>query len=87
MYSAFINALVEWNRNSSDREKTQHIYLTITIISVLVAGLVSLIDAKTGQDILLVTAIGAFIFSVNAIVWALAESLIFGRLSGRRKRR
>ncbi len=86
MLSALYNALIEWNRNASDREKLQHTYLTILVISVVVAGLVSLIDVITGQDLLLVSAVAGAIYLVNAVVWALLESVVFTRLSGKRKR-
>jgi hypothetical protein len=86
MFTALHNALVEWNRNATDREKLQHTYLTILIVSVVVAGLVSLVDPIAGQDLLLVTAIAAGIFLVNFIIWALLESVVFTRLAGKRKK-
>jgi ABC-type transport system involved in cytochrome bd biosynthesis fused ATPase/permease subunit len=86
MFTALYNSLVEWNRNTSDREKLQHTYLTILFVSVVVAGLVSLVDPIAGQDLLVVTAIAAGIYLVNAVIWALLESVIFTRLTDKRKK-
>lgn len=86
MFSALYNALLEWNRQTSDRQKLQHVYLVITVVSVLVAGIVSLINYDTGQNLLIITAAAGVIFLVNAVLWALLDSTVFTRLAGRRKR-
>lgn len=86
MFSSLYNALLEWNRQTDDRQKLQHAYLFITILSVLIAGVVSLIDSKTGHDLLIITAAAGMILLVNAVLWALLESTMFARLAGRRKR-
>lgn len=86
MFNTLYNALLEWNRNSDDRQKLQHVYLVLIVLSVVVAGIVSLIDNETGQDMLLITVATGAIFLVNAVVWSLLESTLVARLSGRRKR-
>lgn len=86
MFNALYNALLEWYRNSDDRQKLQHTYMVLVVLSVVVAGLVSLVDSQTGQDMLLITAAAGAIFLVNAVVWSLLESTMLARLSGRRKR-
>lgn len=86
MINGLNNALLEWFRSTSDRKKLQHVYLIILILSVVLAGLVSLIDPNTGQDILLVSAAAGAIYIINAVLWALFESTLLSHLSGRRKR-
>lgn len=86
MFNALYNALLEWYRNSDDRQKLQHTYMVLTILSVIVAGIVSLVDAQSGQDMLFITIAAGAIFLVNAVVWSLVESTLLARLSGRRKR-
>lgn len=86
MFSSMYNALLEWNRQTNDRQKLQHVYLSVAALSVVVAGIVSLIDPNTGQDLLGITAVAGTIFLVNAVLWALLESAVFTRLAGRRKR-
>lgn len=86
MFNALYNALLEWNRTASDREKMQHLYLAIAVCSLIVAGVVSLIDRSTGQDILIVTTLSLAIYLTNAVLWALLESSVLAKLSNRRKR-
>lgn len=86
MFNALHNALIEWNRNADDRQKLQHTYFVIVVLSVIVAGIVSLIDNQSGQDILVITLAAAAIFLANAVIWSLVDSTIVSRLSGRRKR-
>lgn len=86
MIKALYNALLEWYRSTDDRQKLQHAYVVILIVSLLVAGLVSLLDGPTGQDLLMITSAAGGIFLANAVVWSLLDSIVLGRLSGRRKK-
>lgn len=86
MFNTLYNALLEWNRTSDDRQKLQHTYLVAVVLSVVIAGLVSLIDAQSGQDLLIVPIVAGGIFLVNAVVWSILDSTVIARLSGRRKR-
>lgn len=86
MLKGLNNALLEWFRNTTDRQKLQHAYIIILILSVLIAGVVGLIDNRTGQDILIVSVVAGGIFLINALLWALFESTFLARLSGRHKR-
>ena len=86
MFNALYNSLLEWNRTSDDRQKLQHLYLAIAVLSVIVAGIVSLFDNTTGQDLLIIPLGATAVFLLNAVLWSLLESTIIARLSGRRKR-
>lgn len=86
MYNSLFNAVLEWNKSTNERQKLQHVYIVLIMLSVIVAGIVALIDAPTGQNILLVTAVAGAIFLANAIIWSLVESVFVARLSGRRKK-
>ncbi len=86
MFNSLYNALLEWNRSSDDRQKLQHTYIVLTVLSVIVAGIVSLVDNQSGQDMLLITVAAGAIFLVNAVIWSLLESTLLAKLSGRRKR-
>jgi len=86
MFSALRNAIIEWNRNTNERQKLQHAYLTIAVAVLLLAGLVSLIDSQSGQDLLNVSLFAAVIFIVNTLVWSLMDSMVVTKLSNRRKR-
>jgi hypothetical protein len=86
MFNALYNAILEWNRTTDERQKLQHTYLTITVIVILIAGIVSLVDAQSGQDLLIVSVGAGAIFLVNAVLWSLLDSVVIARLSNRRKR-
>lgn len=86
MFSALYNAIIEWNRNTNERQKLQHAYIVIAIAVLLIAGLVSLIDSQSGQDLLNVSLFAAAIFIVNTLIWSLMDSMVVTKLSNRRKR-
>ncbi len=86
MFSALQNAIIEWNRNTNERQKLQHAYLAIAVTVLLLAGLVSLIDSQSGQDLLNVSVFAAAIFIVNTLIWSLMDSIVVSKLSNRRKR-
>lgn len=86
MFNALYNALLEWNRNATEREKLQHVLILVTLLAVLIAGVISLIEPQSGQDFLIIPFASGLIFLVNAIVWNLLDSVILARLSGKRKK-
>ncbi len=86
MFDSLRNAVLEWNRSTDDRQKLQHSYIVVAIVSLLAAGLVSLVDSETGQDLLLIPLAAAIFFITNAVLWSLVESGLVARLTNRRKR-
>jgi len=79
--------LINWNSSTSERQKLQHSYLIITVVAVLVAGIVSLLNAKLGHRLVTIAiiAIGAYI--ANAIVWNLLQSSVVDRLPSKTRRK
>jgi cell division protein FtsW (lipid II flippase) len=86
MFNALYNAILEWNRTTNERQKLQHAYITIAITIVLIAGLVSLLDSQTGQDLLIVSVAAGGIFLANAVLWSILDSVVIAKLSNRRKK-
>lgn len=86
MFNALYNAILEWNRTASERQKLQHSYFTIAIVILLIAGLVSLLDSQAGKDLLVVSVAAGAIFLVNAVLWSIVDSVLITRLSNRRKK-
>lgn len=72
--------LSNWNAAHGERAKLQHTYLVLSILGIVVAGLVGLLDYDASRAILRVCFAGIGIFVVNAIVWALLFSLVIHRL-------
>lgn len=86
MFKSLWNAMLEWNRSYNEREKLQHAYFVASLVIVLVAGIIGLVNQEAGKDFLYVSLAGAVVLVLNAVVWSLLESMIISRLSGRRKR-
>ena len=75
--------LSNWNTTYSDRTKLQHGYAVLAIISLIVAGLVSLINYSLGQSLLFIAIITVLVFIGNGIVWALINTFVIPSSSHR----
>ncbi len=83
MYSTLIEALRQWNKTNDRHAKLQHIYLSLALIILVLAGLIGLVNYGLGQSLLFLSTVALLIFIANAIVWALADSFIVARLTKR----
>lgn len=70
----------EWNTRTSERTKLQHSYVVLAVASILVAGLIGLVNYDMGQRLVAVALICGGVFLVNALVWALLSGLVLVRL-------
>ena len=86
MFNALYNALIDWNKSNNERQKLQHTYLVIIVVAVLIAGLVSLLDSSSGQDLLIVSVASIGIFLANALLWSFLDSVVIPKLSNKRKK-
>jgi hypothetical protein len=84
MIQAVRDLLVEWNAGRSERVKLQHAYVVISLLGIVVAGLVGLLNYDASRTILRVCFAGLGIFAINAVAWALLSSLVLSRLSAKR---
>lgn len=71
----------EWNQHTSERAKLQHSYVVLAIASILIAGLVGLINYDLGQQLVALALICAGVFLANALAWALLSGLILVKLN------
>jgi 4-amino-4-deoxy-L-arabinose transferase-like glycosyltransferase len=76
--------LATWNIEHGERAKLQHAYLFIAAATVVIAGLVGLIDDYAGQLLVSVALIALGIFVANVVVWALLNSLVVMKLPSRK---
>lgn len=72
----------EWNQRTSERSKLQHAYVALAVTTLVVAGLVGLVDYDTGQKLVALAMVCAGVFIVNAIAWALLSGLVLVRING-----
>lgn len=80
MIESVKESLVKWSSTTNERAKLQHVYMTLAVALVFGAGIVGLMNHALGQNILVVAIISAGIFLANAVVWALLQSAVLGRL-------
>ena len=76
----FKDMLGDWNATHSERAKMQHAYLAVSLVGIVIAGLVGLLDYDASRAILRVCFAGIGIFAINAIAWALLFSLVVNKL-------
>ncbi len=77
--------LIEWNGSSNQRLKLQKAYLLLVVVSVMVAGLVSLIDFKLGRTLLTGSFVLALVYAINAVTWALLDTLVSDKIRALKK--
>ncbi len=75
MRESFEKVFTDWNRINNERQKLQSIYMLIVFLALIAAGLFSLVNYRVGQNILLISGIGAMVYLINLVTWALFDSL------------
>ena len=63
--------IIELYKSKRELTLLQGTYLIITIISLVVAGLLALVNQPTGHSVLIITLIAAIALVGNTVMWAL----------------
>ncbi len=79
-FESLRNQLMGWNKNTTDRQKLQLIYLLAIVVSFFVAAIASLANHGLGMTILKVTVVAIVVFSVNAVIWAMLHTFVLDKL-------
>ena len=79
-----MDVLRAWNKSTPERVKLQHVYIAIVIAVTVVAGLVSLINAQLGRQLITVAGIALVAVIANALAWALIRVYLLDRLDRKR---
>jgi NADH:ubiquinone oxidoreductase subunit 6 (subunit J) len=87
MFDVLLESLNTWNAAKSERQKLQHTLICLAGAIVLIAGIVSLFNAKLGHDIVRVALFAVAVFFANALVWNLLQSSLLSKLSTKSRRR
>lgn len=80
MYKTIMQSLRQWNANHNERSKLQHGYLAATVATILIAGLVGLVDYDFGQRLTTVALMLLGVFFINLIAWTLLSGLVLSAL-------
>ncbi len=73
--------LQKWNENYDNGAKLQSVYLAISISTLIIAGIVGLLNHDLGQNTLLISLVAFVVFLVNSVTWALLQSFVLIPLS------
>ena len=76
-------SIAHWNKTYSDRAKLQHSYAILAMFSLIIAGIISLINYNLGQSLLFVAVVTVLVFIANGVVWALINTFIVPLASNR----
>jgi hypothetical protein len=87
MFIEFKNSFIRWANTTTERQKLQHTYLALTILIILIAGIVSLINVHFGHKLSVVAFASVCVFIINGVVWNLLNSVVISKLPPRPKRK
>jgi len=87
VFQAIKDMMAEWNSRYNERAKLQHAYIVISVIGIVVAGLVGLLNYDASRTILRLCFAGLGIVVANAIAWALLSGMVLNRFPARRNTR
>ncbi len=82
---SFRTQIQHWNKQYDSFAKLQHIYAATAVATLLVAGVVSLINYQLGQSILFIAVCAVLIFVANGVVWALIRTFLSPQSISRKK--
>ena len=68
--------LTAWNSEKNERLKMQKAYFALVMILAVVAGLTTLANVSLGQNLVIISAIFALVYVVNAISWVVLDMVI-----------
>ena len=87
MFEELKTAIIRWNATASERQKLQHSYIVIAILTILVGGIVSLANANLGHKLAVAALVAALVFICNGVIWSLVNSSVIARIPTRPKRK
>jgi uncharacterized membrane protein len=83
---SFTSLLIEWNKSTSERAKLQHTYMLLVVVTVVLAGLITLLNPALGH---IIVTVAGFLFAAliaNAIIWALLKTFVIDRIKQKRSK-
>ncbi len=76
MYEFIKQSLSSWNYQKDQRRKLQQAYLTVVLIGLILAGLLTLLNVPQSRLSAMIAAGFAVVYLVNGIAWALLEAFV-----------
>lgn len=75
----FSSLIAAWNKQTSSFSKLQHAYAALTIIMLIIAGIIGLINYRLGQGLLFLSLFSLTVFVANGVIWALVRTFIIAQ--------
>lgn len=76
MYEFIKQSLSSWSHQKDQRRKLQQAYLTVVLIGLILAGLLTLLNVPQSRLAAMIAAGFAVVYLVNGIAWALLEAFV-----------
>ncbi len=70
-----IHSLKKWNNEASELVKLQYVYAVVALVSLVVAGIVTLLNREAGAFVLQITTVATVAFFANLVVWSIINTL------------
>lgn len=80
MFETLYNAIITWNQRATDRQKLQHFYGFLVLVTVFVAGIIALATGTVSDLLLYISGVIATTFVVNFVGWSLLKTTILESL-------
>ncbi|MET1033221.1 MAG: hypothetical protein ABWX94_01860 [Candidatus Saccharimonadales bacterium] len=87
MIQSIKDMMSDWNSTYNERAKLQHAYIVVSLIGIVIAGLVGLLNYDASRTILRFCFAGLGIVVANAVAWALLSGMILNRFPAKRASR
>ena len=68
--------LAKWSKTTDNLAKMQGVYGALALVLIVLAGIISLINASLGQAVAFYAIIAGLTFIGNGVVWALTRTFV-----------
>lgn len=68
--------LAAWNAEKNQRLKMQRAYFMLALFLAVTSGLVTLVSASIGRALIMIAALLALVYLVNAVSWTIFDMII-----------
>lgn len=77
--------LSTWTAEKNQRTKMQQAYFVTALLLTIISGVATLINVSFGRSMVMIAALIALVYFVNAIAWAVFDMIISRKLEQRLK--
>lgn len=81
MNTSLRDTIARWNKTTDTFTKLQHGYGAITLLLLVAAGIIGLINYSLGQSLLFLSLLALLVFIANGVLWALLKTFVIGQIS------